>query len=488
MATRNRLFPVSKKSVPFSAARTKPAATPTVQPIAKPKVTSYNAKDVVLNPDFELCRPITGADDIELTITAHQMEEGQWAAEFIYTLRQGPIPSLGRPLNRNAARFPTRSEAVDDAMMRGLRTAKERPHPASGTKAWAASVESLRVWMDDAMVQVRAKDEGLKFKHLTGMDFFSGVGGASIGMVSHGMKIKLACEIEATERAVYQAAVRPEFMHDDICTLLATCKAKGIKLECDVAFMGLLCQAFASSGKRLGFDDPDLRAAYLSAMEVLEALDAKVIFVECAPDFLKVDGGKHADEFIKRVMMCNYQVQHQVLNASRFGVPQERLRSVLVFTRMDVVADPIMGYLFPEGKEPTAAVEDILEPNVAATTPDADIEWSVVEQTGRAARRVKLGHINGKKYQGNRVYSTQGLGITLTASGGGKCRFSGAYRVKDGARALTPREACRMQGFPEYVQHHPVHAHAMRHAGNAVSVPMARELIRQLGPIFAKRG
>src|ERR1035437_4295655 len=126
MATRNRLFPITKKSVPFVAARAKPANAPTVQSVAKPKAPSYNAKWVVLNPDFELIRPVTGANDIEFTITATQMEDGKWAAEFLYVLRDGPKPLVGRPLNRNAARFLTRSEAVDDAMIRGLRSVKDR--------------------------------------------------------------------------------------------------------------------------------------------------------------------------------------------------------------------------------------------------------------------------------------------------------------------------------------------------------------------------
>ena len=55
-------------------------------------------------------------------------------------------------------------------------------------------------------------------------------------------------------------------------------------------------------------------------------------------------------------------------------------------------------------------------------------------------------------------------GVTLTASGG-----------------------ARMQGLPEWAEHHSLHRAAMKHAGNAVAVPMARELIRQLGDILGSR-
>lgn len=47
-----------------------------------------------------------------------------------------------------------------------------------------------------------------------------------------------------------------------------------------------------------------------------------------------------------------------------------------------------------------------------------------------------------------------------------------------GERALSPREAYRMQGVPEWATIHPVRKHAMRHAGNAVALPIAREFAR----------
>jgi site-specific DNA-cytosine methylase len=45
-----------------------------------------------------------------------------------------------------------------------------------------------------------------------------------------------------------------------------------------------------------------------------------------------------------------------------------------------------------------------------------------------------------------------------------------------------------MQGMPEWAAHHPLPMHALKHAGNAVAVPVARELGRQLGQILGKRG
>jgi site-specific DNA-cytosine methylase len=175
-----------------------------------------------------------------------------------------------------------------------------------------------------------------------------------------------------------------------------------------------------------------------------------------------------------------YRVQHRTLNATGFGVPQSRERSFIVATRLGLPADEVLGYVFPEEQAPTTTVEDILEPGIPATIADHEIELHTKEPAKRTTELVEVGLIGGKDCQGYRVYSPKGIGATMTASGGGRARCTGAYRVAGGARGLTPREASRMQGLPEWAAHHPVTTHALRHAGNAVAVPLARELGRQL--------
>ena len=490
MSVRNHLSPKSPQPAPTSNQRA-PVATPvksgivTVKAAAKPD--ALNDLGVVVTPSFTKARPISTTGDIEFRVEAHQFDDGLWGAEFLYVSRADSIPLFGNPLNTEAARFQTLTEAAGDAYTRGLRSIKDQKHRTAKTKQWAAKLEALVQWIDDAMVEVRDADAELLGHGLTGIDIFTGMGNLALGLASMGVKFELCCEIDPTASEVAKRNLRPRLMHDDIRTLLATCKAKGIKLKADVVTTGLLCQAFSPAGLGLGFKDPKLQAAYEASMQVLEAVDAKVIIVECAAEFLKNAGGKDADEFIRRMMLRNYRAQHRVLNAACFGVPQMRERSILVFTRMDLDVNPITGYLFPEEHEPTATVDDILDHDLPATIPEADITDLKPVPVGRFTKRVKVGHIRGKKHQGYRVYASNGVGPTLTASGGGAARFSEAYKVAGGARALTPREACRMQGLPEWAHHHPVHSHAMRHAGNAVAVPMARELFRQLGAILGNR-
>jgi DNA (cytosine-5)-methyltransferase 1 len=228
-----------------------------------------------------------------------------------------------------------------------------------------------------------------------------------------------------------------------------------------------------------GFDGSGADA-YKHAMRVLGEVDAKVFVVESARRFLTLDTGKHCDEFIGAMNGAGYRVQARAMNAAGFGVPQDRKRSILVCTRIGVDVDPLMGYLFPEEARPTVCVADIMETGLPATLLDEELTDLHPEPAARVGKTHRVGLIRGKNSQGYRVYSTKGVGISLMAGSDGAAQFTGAYRVPGGARPLTPREAARMQGMPEWSAQHGNRRHALRHAGNAIALPLARELGRRL--------
>lgn len=449
-------------------------------------VTTFNARGVIAAPAFTLPMPVALVGLVRTTVHAHPVPGG-WIAEPSWSIGEGALQGRHVLPNEHSKIFTTRSEAVEDAMARGLRQMQAMLGMAAHVAVWPRRFEQLRHWQAEAMREVRANDESLPLRGLTGFDFFAGgLGGLSMGMVSMGLRIALACEIDPEARRVYERNIRPEHLLDDICTLLAECKRRGIRLRADIVCMGLLCQAFSKAGKGMGFADPKLAAAYAAAMDVLETVDAKVIIVECARQFLTQDGGKDARTLIDRLARAGYRVQHRTLNAAGFGVAQSRERSFIVATRLGLNVDDILGYVFPEEQEPSAVVADIMDAGLPATIPAKRITPHAPAPAGRVGALAQVGLIDSKRCQGYRVYSPKGLGATLTASGGGAARFTGAYEVPGGARTLTPHEAYRLQGMPEWAEVHPVHTHAMRHAGNAVAVPLARELVRQLTPILRR--
>jgi DNA (cytosine-5)-methyltransferase 1 len=472
MAIRARSVFSSRKSLLFSSALAK----------GKLRPASANGRGIYETPDFELSRPPKAAGQIEFTIRANRVEGGQWIAEATWHSPSQHLLGDGQYPNKLSHRFASRSEAVEHALNRGLRQVRQQLGGLASTPAWSAKVESLQTWAADAVFQVREQDETLPLHGRTIIDICAGgLGGFGLGLASLGAKVQLAVEIDPKARATYERNVRPAEVHDDLCTL------DGNKLSCDVLTVGLMCTAFSKAGKRKGFADSQLADVYLHTLRLLREIDAKIIIIECARQLLTQDDGRDGATVREVLMKAGYRVQHRTLNAAGFGVPQSRERSFIVATRMGLPVDDVLGYVFPQEQAPTATVEDILDPGIPATIADSEIEFHTKEPTKRSDELVEVGLIDGKDCQGYRVYSPKGIGTTMTASGGGRARCTGAYRVKGGARALTPREAGRMQGLPEWAAHHPVATHALRHAGNAVAVPLARELGRQLAAHLASR-
>jgi DNA (cytosine-5)-methyltransferase 1 len=448
----------------------------------------FNAHGVVENPQFVMVRPAGTKGEIIITVRAHCIGQGQWIAAATWESQSGHLPFDGIYPHQRSKVFQSRSEAVEYALNVALRQIKQQLGKLAKTPAWSGKIAAAVAWVADAIVQMRLQDETLPLRGRTVIDLCSGgLGGFGLGLTSLGADLLLACEKDDEARSIYMHNVKPRKVHADLCTL------DGTKLTCDILTLGLLCQAFSQAGKRKGFADPVLAEVYRHTKRLLREIQARVVIIECARQFLTQEGGKDAAEVRELLMQCGYRVQHRTLNAAGFGVAQSRERSFIVATRLDLPVDDILGYVFPQEQEPTEVVEDILEPGVEPTIADDQFELHSETPSERQTALVEVGLLKTVKTgqlrdaQGYRLYSTKGLGATLTASGGGRAASTGAFLVNGHARGLTPREACRMQGMPEWASHHVLPTHALKHAGNAVAVPLVRELGRQLGAILAAR-
>ena len=92
---------------------------------------------------------------------------------------------------------------------------------------------------------------------------------------------------------------------------------------------------------------------------------------------------------------------------------------------------------------------------------------------------LRIATIN-KGGQGDRVYSTKGIGITLSAFGGGSGSKTGAYQIDGVVRKLSPRECARMQGFPENFKIPVSDAQAWTQFGNSVPINVVREVVNKI--------
>ena len=309
----------------------------------------------------------------------------------------------------------------------------------------------------------------------TFVDFFGGVGGFHIGLARCGLRCVFACERDWRCRAAYLVnyGILPA---GDIHKVAADAVPTHT-----IASYGLPCQAWSRSGSQGGVGDPR-GVLHREMLRMVGHHKPRVVLVENVPQFRTLNDGPAFREIVQALEGWGYAVHHAVLNASGYGVPQNRERLYIVAIRRDVVIQP---FRFPEPKEANVELVSVLEPPEqavhAATTikkyrrvAPKKIRWDRIG-TGL----IKLGDVRDNS-QGDRVYSPRGHSVTLTASSGGGGAGMGLYDVSGVVRRLTPREASRCMSFPEEFRLVFAPRVACSQLGNAVVANVVEAIMRQV--------
>jgi len=392
---------------------------------------------------------------------------GQWAAEFRFVL-----VSLGRastmPLTDRSTRFLSKAAALADVAQRlaaavdaavaGLPLARAQERAAKAVREWA-----------------RAQALAAKPRFL---DCFAGIGGFHLALAGHGAVCAGAVELDAAARETYRANHPGAYLlHDDIRT--ATGAMFG---RVDALCAGFPCQSFSQAGKGSGLADPDKGALFFEVARLIGELSPTVALLENVPALMTHDDGRTLDTILERLTGLGYAVSLARLNAAEFGLAQVRERLFFVCIHDRALGGRVAPYIFPAGTDAGAVVADILERKPDARPCERPMA-RVHPDPARRSRRIELvGYVDGRASQGYRVASPLGKGYTLCANSGGAGGKTGLYLVAGKPRPLSPREAARMQGFPDSFKSHPTRTTALTQFGNSVAVPVVSAVAGALPP------
>lgn len=227
------------------------------------------------------------------------------------------------------------------------------------------------------------------------LDMFSGIGGFRSGLEKvGGFKCVGYCEIDEYARRAYETLydTKGEMCFEDARTI-----NPDMLPDVDVICGGFPCQSFSIAGKRRGFDD--IRGTlFFEIARIAAVKKPALLFLENVPGLLSHDEGRTFATILSTLDEIGYDVSWTVLNSANFGVPQARKRVY------------ITGFL--RGK---CASEVFTYPNTNPKT---------------IVRRVPGS-------EGNRVYSADGLSVTLTAGGGGGGGKTGLYLIPIPVKSKT---------------------------------------------------
>ena len=166
-----------------------------------------------------------------------------------------------------------------------------------------------------------------------GVDLFAGAGGMSLGFEQAGFHVVAAVEIDPIHACIHhfnfpQTAVIPVSVQD--LTGDEIRERAGVTGKVDVVFGGAPCQGFSMIGKRI-FDDPRNRLVGDFVRIVCE-LDADYFVFENVKGLTVGAHRKFLEQLIEAFGEKGYSVRlpWSVLNASSYGVPQDRKRLFLL--------------------------------------------------------------------------------------------------------------------------------------------------------------
>ncbi len=243
-----------------------------------------------------------------------------------------------------------------------------------------------------------------------------------------------------------------------VCGDIGTVDAASVP-DHDVLVGGFPCQSFSTvNPSKNPFDD---RAnLYRHMVRIAQEKQPSVVIAENVKGFMTLHGGAIFEKVTAAFKKAGYTPYPALLNAADFGVPQKRERVIIVFVRNTLQS----GYVFPNGPNVNNWVP------LSAAVPRLRIDDAKYYFSKRAVEGMKKAKNNMKR---GLAQSLSEPCLTVT-SHLAKVSLNSRDPVllvdpeKELYRRFTPREAARIQSFPESFIFAGSEGDAYRQIGNAI--------------------
>lgn len=303
------------------------------------------------------------------------------------------------------------------------------------------------------------------------IDLFAGIGGTRLGFQLHGnVRSVFSSEWDKFSQKTYQANFG-ETPNGDITKI-----SEHDIPDHDILVGGFPCQAFSQAGLKKGFEDTR-GTLFFDIARIIKAKRPKAFLLENVKNLMSHDKGKTFKIIMNTLKELDYEVFVTVLKAKDFGVPQNRERIYIVgFDKGQV--NNAMTFKFPTPPMIKTKVNDILEETV-------DEKYTISDKLWEGHKRRKKEHREKGNGFGYSIFNKDSI-YTNTLS---------ARYYKDGSeilieqenknpRKIIPREAARLQGFPEKYIIPVSDTQAYKQFGNSVSVPVIYAIAEEMFKIL----
>lgn len=253
--------------------------------------------------------------------------------------------------------------------------------------------------------------------------------------------------------------------------------------QTDIVIGGFPCQDFSLAGKRKGLES-DRGRLYLEMKKVTGYCKPLAFVAENVDGIRKGTKGNNKsalDIIINDFRNIGYTVTYKTLNAADYGVPQNRIRIIIVGIRND---------LHKTMKYPVAKYgQNNTYPWITAKDAIDDL-WNMIDKTEitnhTSKDYSKAKFYPGRIMQGNCQIKADYPSVTIRSEHHGN--IEGHYRTNNtdnpadvtGWRRLSVRECARLQTFPDDFEFPVATSDAYKQIGNAVPPVLGWNIARAL--------
>jgi len=338
------------------------------------------------------------------------------------------------------------------------------------------------------------------------IDLFSGVGGISLGFQQAGFNVLVANEIDKDISESYKKNhPNIRMINEDITKLNIETIFEDYKSQTDVIVGGPPCQGFSQKGARKLFDD-ERNFLFNYFYKVVAFVRPSYFLMENVPNILSAGNKSFKNEIYNLFEELGYTLDSNVLNAADFGVPQNRRRAFILgkldgslelpkktqknITINDAISD--LAFLNSgEGKlkqsykiPPQSDYQKLMRKNsnvlynhVATKHSQVALERLKLIPPGKGREMLPEEHLTKSIYSGTwsrMLEDSQSVTITTRFDTPSSGRFTHPFLD----RAITVREAARIQSFPDDFIFFGNKSSQMKQVGNAVPPLLAKEIAK----------
>lgn len=349
------------------------------------------------------------------------------------------------------------------------------------------------------------------------IDLFAGVGGLSLGFENQGFDVVLANEYDESIANAYSLNHKTtKMIVGDITKLNLEDVFSEYKDKIDVIIGGPPCQGFSQKGKRKTIHD-ERNFLFQYYVKVVTLVNPRYFVMENVPNLLTAENGYFGNEVKELFKKLGYVLNTAVLNASDYGVPQNRKRAVIIGAKYSTPVD--LPKAFPNKVTIWDAISDLafhesgegIEEDDYKISPQSEYQKKLRKDSKKLMNHVATNHSKlalerlslippeqgketlPKEHLTKSIYSgtwsrmkknEQSVTITTRFDTPSSGQFTHPYLN----RAVTVREAARIQSFPDTFIFTGNKMSQMKQVGNAVPPLLAEAIAKEIMKDINKRG